>query len=146
MKYFILFFTTFLFLYPVGALENQEESNVNLVVQVEGLRNDRGDVFICLWKETDSGFPSCEKGKNPFRMEIASAKLPQITFQNVPKGFYAISVFHDEEKTQIIKTNFIGMPKSGVGASGKLGMIPSFEKSKIEVTHSNEIKIKMVYL
>lgn len=146
MKKLAIFLITFLFPYSLLAEENLKSETISIQVEVDGLKNKDGDVVFCLWREADDGFPSCEQGKNPYKMEISSAQSPHIIFQNIPSGIYAISIFHDEEKTRLIKTNFIGMPKSGVGASGKLGMIPSFEKSKINFTQNQTIHIKMVYL
>ena len=38
-------------------------------------------------------------------------------FDDLPEGEYAISIFHDENNNNELDTNFLGIPKEGLGAS-----------------------------
>ncbi|MCT4643140.1 MAG: DUF2141 domain-containing protein [Bacteriovoracaceae bacterium] len=62
------------------------------------------------------------------------------------KGTYAISVFEDENNDGKLNTNFIGIPKEGVGFSNNSKLIfgpPDFEDSKILLDESKTIHIEL---
>lgn len=126
----------------------QEASDFKIVstveVSAEHVRSRNGRVVFCLWKETDSGFPRCDTG-NPFQKQAAPASDPKVIFKEVPTGVYAISAFHDEVGTGRIATNFLGMPRSGIGVSGGLTIPPSFSKAKLAVLTSGQFIIKLHY-
>ena len=61
-------------------------------------------------------------------------------------GNYAVSIHHDEDADGKLKTNFIGMPKEGVGISNNPGGIPSFGKSQVQIGPGSAIAITMRYL
>ncbi len=73
----------------------------------------------------------------------------KVVFKNVKPGEYAISVFHDANGDERLNTNFIGMPKEGVGASndtmGKFGP-PSYEKAKFRCPRTEPVSVSMKYL
>ena len=71
-------------------------------------------------------------------------------FSGVTPGRYAVSVFHDENNNGKLATNFVGMPKEGVGAStnakGHFGP-PKFDAAAFRFAGGRqELKIKMTYL
>jgi len=64
-------------------------------------------------------------------------------------GFYAVSVFHDENMNQKLDKNFVGVPKEGYGASNnpkkKMGP-PSFEETKFQLSGMEQsLEIKLMY-
>jgi uncharacterized protein (DUF2141 family) len=89
--------------------------------------------------------------KKPVRGERVAAHEGSVraVFKNIPAGEYAISVFHDANGNGKLDTNFIGMPKEGVGASndamGSFGP-PSFEKAKFKWPRPEAVSVKMKYL
>ena len=48
-----------------------------------------------------------------------------VRFNNLAPGSYVASVQHDEDGNGKLKTNFIGMPKEGIGLSNNPGGIPA---------------------
>ena len=58
------------------------------------------------------------------------------TFKNIPKGVYAISLFHDENDNGTMDTNFVGIPKEAYGCSnnakGFMGP-PKWQDAKFEI-------------
>lgn len=117
----------------------------NIEISVTGLQNTNGNIVACLWRESDPGFPKCDQGK-AFQKQTTTATKAKIVFTDVPKGIYAISLFHDEKSTGKIDLNFMGMPRSGLGVSGKFTKPPSFSKSKIELPTEKPILIKVNYM
>jgi len=71
-------------------------------------------------------------------------------FAGISPGRYALSVFHDENGNGKMDTNFIGMPREGVGASnnaiGHFGP-PKFEAAAIWYSGGQlELVITVIYL
>jgi uncharacterized protein (DUF2141 family) len=65
-------------------------------------------------------------------------------------GTYAISAFHDENNDKKVNSNFIGIPKEGIGVSnnakGSFGP-PKFDDAKFEFTQSDQsVGISLNYL
>ena len=118
----------------------------DLTVTVTGLENTRGKLVACLWTEK-SGFPSCHKSKTAKRKTSAiTGRTMRVVFPNVAPGSYAVSVEHDEDSNGKLKTNFIGMPKEGVGISNNPGGIPGWTKAQVAVDGDTAISITMRYL
>jgi len=94
----------------------RKESENAIRAHIEGLHSDRGQVVCALFAAADD-FPK--------RLDRAFARVDaQITaghatceFPGVPAGVYAVSVFHDENLNGRLDTNWLGIPREGVGAS-----------------------------
>jgi uncharacterized protein (DUF2141 family) len=133
------------------SLEKNHSTNSNgqVVVTVDNIRSIKGQVGLCLFNSAN-GFPG-DAGKAVMRGFVkVSGHSVQYTFVNVSPGIYAISAFHDENEDQKISTNFLGIPKEGVGVSnnakGFLGP-PKFEDAKFTFPGGRmAIKIDMAYL
>ncbi len=70
-------------------------------------------------------------------------------FADLPAGVYAVSVFHDENMTQKLDKNFVGVPKEGYGASNnpkkKMGP-PNFGETKFQLRGTEQfLEIKLMY-
>jgi uncharacterized protein (DUF2141 family) len=70
----------------------------------------------------------------------------EVVFENIPKGIYAISIFHDENDNGKMDTNFMGIPKEDYGcsnnASGFMGP-PKWKDAKFELTNDTTITINL---
>lgn len=119
---------------------------VALDVTISGIRSTKGALLVCLWKDK-SGFPTCGKSKTAVKLRSAiTAGTMKVTFRGIAPGSYAVSVEHDEDGDGKLKTNFIGMPKEGVGVSNNPGGIPSFNRAQVRVNGNGAISIMMRYL
>jgi uncharacterized protein (DUF2141 family) len=120
-----------------------------ICVEVEGLRNDRGDVKIALFQKSE-GFPGRpEKALRRLTVPVVD-KHARGEFSGIPAGEYAVSVIHDENKSGTLDTNFYGMPLEGVGVSnnvqGRFGP-PSFNDARFQQgTGEQTLKIRIKYL
>lgn len=100
-----------------GILAQSLGSQKNVIhVDIDGLRSDQGQVLCALFSSA-AGFPK----KADRAVAHATSKIvgrhAACEFQGVPPGAYAISVFHDENSNGKLDTNFMGIPREGVGAS-----------------------------
>ena len=103
-------------------------------VLVSGLRSDKGQILCALYASAE-GFPKKSEKALAHAKGKISQKQATCEFSTVAPGTYAVSVFHDENSNGRLDTNFIGMPKEGVGASnnasGHMGP-PKFEAAAFQ--------------
>jgi len=120
-----------------------------LDVTVNGLRNARGDVVVCVWRKQDKGFPNCGAGR-PFKKLVTAATQPKVSFLDLPDGAYAVSMFHDEKRSGKLETNLVGLPTSGVGLANNPSISPmsppTFDKALVVVPAAKAIEITAKYL
>lgn len=133
-----------------GVPAQSQESQGNVIhVDVDGLRSDRGQVLCALFS-SPADFPKKADRAVAHAKSGISARHATCEFEGVPSGTYAVSVFHDENSNGKLDTNFMGIPREGVGASnnakGRFGP-PKFSAAAFR--HSakrTNLKISMKYL
>jgi uncharacterized protein (DUF2141 family) len=87
----------------------------SITIRVSTFRSLKGSLRCRLYSRPD-GFP----GKPPFQAEqsvVVTAKTMTCTFASVAPGTYAVALFHDENGDGKLDTNFVGIPREGVGVS-----------------------------
>lgn len=105
-----------------------------LTVNASGLKSDRGAVRCALYgAKLADDFPTNPKRAQQVRAPI-KARGATCQFTGLAPGDYAVAIFHDEDDDSVLDTNFVGIPKEGMGASrdpkGSFGP-PSFDDAKI---------------
>lgn len=136
----------FLFILTLFALMYQSNEENTLQLTVNKVKNNEGVVRVLLFKGSD-GFPDVvEKAHGSASVKIQGGKAVY-TFENLPEGTYALSVFHDSQNTGKLRTNAFGVPRDGYGfsnnATGTFGP-PSFEKAAFKVTSGkNQVAIDL---
>ena len=132
-----------------GAARADDPAAGSLAVTVVGARGDGGKICAALYDSADA-FPEAGKEKKLFCVEISGGRAA-VVFASLAPGDYAVYAFHDEDGNRTLKTNWIGMPKEGVGTSrGAKGFMgpPKFEDAKIAVKAGapTAIRISLKYL
>ena len=97
-------------------LPRQARAEDIIHVEVAGLHNDVGQVGCNIYSSAD-GFPTDPSKALHGVLTPIKDKKATCDFSGLPKGRYAIAVMHDENSNGKVDTNFIGIPKEGVGAS-----------------------------
>jgi uncharacterized protein (DUF2141 family) len=122
----------------------------NLIrVEIAGLRNDKGKVMCALFSSA-SDFPK-HADKAVMRITAAIADRHAVCeFAGVTPGTYAVSTVHDENSNGRLDTNFMGIPREGVGASnnakGHFGP-PKFDAASFRYPGGRlDLKINIDYL
>ncbi|MCU1241876.1 MAG: hypothetical protein JWO71_2602 [Candidatus Acidoferrum typicum] len=120
-------------------------------VEISGLRNDTGQMLCALYSSTQAdAFPKkAEKAVARLTAKIVDRQAV-CEFTGVASGTFAVSVVHDENSNGKLDTNFIGMPREGVGASndakGHMGP-PKFSAAAFQYTGGRlDLKIHVKYL
>ena len=118
-------------------------------VEIAGLRNDKGQAVCDLFSSAPD-FPKKRDKAVAHGTSVITNRHAVCEFSGVAPGTYAISVFHDENSNGKLDTNFMGIPREGVGASnaakGHLGP-PKFDAAAFRFAGGLlELKITINYL
>jgi uncharacterized protein (DUF2141 family) len=117
-------------------------SQVTINVEVNGLKNNKGQVMIGIYNSEKTFL------EKTFRGDVALIKKNKATatFANMPAGEYAISVFHDENSNGKLDVNFMGIPKeeyaASNGAKGFMGP-PKYIDAKFKANENKTIVLKI---
>lgn len=132
------------------ALPNVPSNAQNAIhVAIDGLHSDRGQV-ICSLYSSAAGFPKVPGKAVARTSSLILNRRANCEFFGIQPGAYAISVFHDENSNGKLDTNFLGIPREGVGASndarGRLGP-PKFSDAAFVYSGGRvDLKIVIAYL
>ena len=120
-------------------------------VEISGLRSQKGQMLCALFAAANAdAFPKkADKAVARLTARIADRQAV-CDFSGVASGTYAVSVVHDENSNGKLDTNFIGMPREGVGASndakGHMGP-PKFSAASFRYEGGRlDLKIRVNYL
>ena len=128
-----------------GILFFEQDSN-SITLTITNVKYEQGVVRVLLFKG-DAGFPDDpDKAFRSASVKI-SGNRATVSFDNIPTGVYALSVFHDSQNTGKLRTNAFGIPRDGYGfsnnAMGTFGP-PSFEKAAFIITAGkNNVSINL---
>lgn len=120
-----------------------------LSVKVTGLRNDKGVIYMTVFKSSD-GFPMNSENAVKIASSVIENGEAEVIFTDLQPGEYAVAVLHDEDNNKEVATNWFGLPKEGVAASnnakGSFGP-PKFEDARFKLGDDGAVQIiKMEYL
>lgn len=119
--------------------------SADITVEIKNISSKKGKIRIALFDN-----PKEFKKK---RGAVARAILPiksnrlHYTFTKIPKGNYAIALFHDENSNQKLDYNFFGIPTEGYAFSNnpKVFGEPSFEDAQFELKKSTKMTLRVKY-
>ena len=148
-KFIIVVLLLSLLKLPGISMEQSSHATGTLTVIISNFRSNRGSAAVALYNQ-EKAFPkSPEKAIRQSFFPINDKKTVAV-FENLAAGEYAVSVFHDENNNKKMDTNFLGIPKEGVGASnnarGHFGP-PKYKDAKFSFSGSAQtIYINITYL
>ena len=122
---------------------------LNLTVIVTGFKNNNGMAQISLYNKYGT-IPDKNQDKyyKTKRVFIINKRAIYI-FKHLPKGRYAVSVYHDENNNHKLDRGLF-LPKEGVGLSNfykfSLFNFPSFKKASFLLKKDKTVKISIIYL
>jgi uncharacterized protein (DUF2141 family) len=119
-------------------------SSYDLEVEVEGIPNTKGTIFIGLFNSS-STFPLF--GKQYKGVVVThEGKSHTYRFKNLPKDSYSLAVYHDENKNGKLDKNLFGAPTEAYGFSNNARetfSAPSFESAKIVLDRDKKCHIRI---
>jgi uncharacterized protein (DUF2141 family) len=117
----------------------------SLNILADGFKSDKGQALYLVF-ENSAGFPKdLSKAYRSGKMSIKNRKA-QANVTALPEGIYAVIIVHDEDNSGKLNTNWIGMPKEGVGNSNNAKGMPNFSKSSFSLEGNGFLRISLVYL
>ncbi len=135
-----LLFSTIIFLFFANAGLAQH----NLKVNISQFKNHDGKVYVALYN-SEADFLSETELYRKHIGPVTGDKMT-ITFDDLPDGNYALSVFHDANGNDELDTNFFGAPKESYGFSNnpKIWLrAPTFAEARIGIAHDTQITIRL---
>lgn len=133
---------TVLTLITLLSFQLKAQDNFTITVKVEDVHSNNGKMFIALYN-TETGFL-----KQYYKGEMSKIinNSCTVSFKDIPKGVYAVSIFHDENDNGKMDTNFFGIPSEDYGcsnnATGFMGP-PKWEDAKFELNKNKSITISL---
>lgn len=137
-------------LFTIGSsmAQTPKEKLYSLRIEADNFRNSKGVAQFALYNE-DGSIPD-EKLKKYLKKEAGKIVNGRsfVTFEDLPKGRYAVTVLHDENSNEEIdKTLFY--PKEGFGLTNfkkiSLSNRPDFSKASFVLSEDAVKKIKLIY-
>ena len=117
-----------------------QAQNVSLEVKMTGFKNNTGVVKVGLYDAEANFLKAVYKSiKSDIKDNSAT-----VTFTAIPKGTYAVSIYHDENKNDVMDRNSFGIPSEAYGTSnGATGFMgpPKFEDAKFNLVNNSKINI-----
>ena len=118
----------------------QKEKQLNLEIEITGLKNDNGYVMFQL-------FDVNQKVIGQYKESIRD-KRSLVNIKDLKQGQYAFRYFHDENLSGEMETNRLGIPLEGYGFSNR-GAGPfgprDFSKWLFKLDNSIKIESKIRY-
>jgi len=133
---------------PPGAADGKKPETVSLTVRVDSLRNSTGAVQFFLYNK-DGSIPD-EKFERFYRKKVVAITKNSswAVFKDLPKGTYAATIHHDENRDGKIDKGFI-LPTEGVGFSNydSIGLTnrPSFSGASFKASADMKKSVKIIY-
>jgi len=120
---------------------------MSITVDIAGVNVKKGgELYVGLYNSKNSFKDKLKTYKSTI-VGIYSNSI-EITFKDIPKGVYAIAVFHDENKNGKLDKNFFGVPTEGYGFSNNIKPAlrgANFDESKFDLYSNKKITVKMRY-
>ena len=118
----------------------------DLAVEVEGIRSDRGRVYVAIHRPAENvRFPDAA-GMVAGGWRLAGGGPVRMDFRGLAPGRYAVNAFHDENGDGELDTNILGIPQEGYGfandAAGMMGP-PSFADASVVVGKAGAVPARI---
>lgn len=116
-----------------------------LTVQVSNIKEKKGTIILSVFNNINDFL---KEGKEYYKQvfQVKDSFL-QYTFMKVPKGHYAVALFHDVNGDGKCNKNILGLPKEGFGFSRNYRPIlrpPNFKEVEVEVNQDQKVWIKLI--
>jgi len=119
-----------------------KKTSLTLTIEVASFENTKGVLRVCVTDQKDDFLKSCAFSK----IVTVEDDTVSLKIENIEKGNYAVSVYHDENNSGILETGGVfGIPLEPYGFSNNPTMTfgPSYKKSVFKMTSDKNISIKL---
>ena len=142
MKKLKLLFFILIMLTLYDGYSQSKKTSLTLTIEVASFENTKGVLRVCVTDQKDDFLKSCAFSK----IVTIEDDTVSLKIENIEKGNYAVSVYHDENNSGILETGGVfGIPLEPYGFSNNPNMTfgPSYKKSVFKMTSDKNISIKL---
>ena len=137
MNYILLIFTFLL-------VNSPSETNT-LTLTISNINNIEGNLRIGLFN-TGESFLEEGQAYRSFNVEV-NDESETIVIKNLPKGNYAIGLYHDKNSNDKCDRNFLGIPKEPYAFSNNFKprfSAPTFKDCQFEISSDHKLELKLI--
>ena len=105
-----------------------------LSIHISGISKIKGSLFIAIFRATDD-FPVFGKQFKGIVKEV-EGKSQHYNFDDLPEGEYALAIYQDANRNNILDKNLLGIPTEIYGFSNnarRTFSAPSFQEAKFKL-------------
>lgn len=120
-------------------------SNPELTINISNVKSLNGEIVIGIFN-TENNFLKNGAAVKNYTIAVDGA-TETIVIKDLPKGDYAISLYHDENSDGKCNRNFIGIPKEGYGFSNNIKpklSAPSYKDCKFVLIENTVLNIALI--
>lgn len=142
MKFLIICIVVFSALF---SSENPKK-NSKLTIHIDNIAVIDGTIKIGVF-DTDSTFLDEDATIRNYSIDVNGAS-ETFVIDDLPKGDYAISMYHDENSDGILNRNFFGIPKEPYGFSNNVKpkfSAPDYKDCKFSFFKDDTLKIRLIH-
>lgn len=136
-----LFFILSIMLLPLNPCLSQSTA---LSIEIIGVGSLKGSLQIGVYTRSNR-FP--KPGNELKKVRIQRSSKVDSTTLYLPKGEYAIALFHDINNDGVCNRKFMGIPKEPYGFSNNIKPVfkaPSFQEAKVMLFSPKNIRIVLI--
>lgn len=140
-------FSTYLIILICASSYIIKAQTADLTIKVEGIKQvENSSIMIAVYNDEDAFLDQDLMFK---KVEVpADSSVIEYTFKELPQGYYAISMYHDEDNDNEMDRKWYGPPKEGYGFSNNFtsNIRPArFDDASFKLMEDKIIDIKVVY-
>ena len=138
MRNIIAFFFSFTFVFA-------QSQTFDLNVEINNIKQKTGNIEVVIYNSPND-FLIKGKALKKYSIKVNNT-TSNIAIKGLPKGNYAIAVYHDINSDKKFNTNFVGIPVESYGFSNNCKPLlskPSFEDCMIDIENSTSICIALL--
>lgn len=138
----LLLFSLLLTIFQVNTNTDVKQ---DLILNVTNIESIKGSIGVAIYNKKEN-FPKNNKHYKKYYYKVTKSKMT-CRIKGLPKGDYAIAIYHDENSDKKCNLNFFGIPKEGYGFSRNFVpkiSAPSFKQTKFSFPKTNKISIALI--
>lgn len=120
-------------------------NNPKLTIKISNIEKMQGEIKVGVFN-TGTNFLKQGAAIKNYSIKV-DKNTALLTITDLPKGEYAITMYHDENSDNECNRNFIGIPKEPYGFSNNIKprmSAPKYEDCKFALTENITLHIKMI--
>jgi uncharacterized protein (DUF2141 family) len=115
-----------------------------ILVDIAGFEHTKGRLMLGLYNQSND-FAKMDKAYRQASLKPIKGTISH-TFFNIPRGYYALAIFYDENNNAKLDKNFMGLPKEKYGFSNNPATFfgaPDFNAAQFKLEHNQHLNIQL---